>query len=161
MLPRERIFVVQGVSRRKAAKSCLRARPKCTQKAYGRGAALSDISRGGCKDWSEREEGWRGGERRERCKERDNNKWLARRRMLDLHEKIDGLEEGDACSVCSWPVRLANPPPSLWIIYFRRPKLVAVLIDAFCQKYLAVWQRWKHLTRRKLDSREEEDVLGR
>ncbi|KYM79089.1 hypothetical protein ALC53_10426 [Atta colombica] len=24
-------------------------------------------------------------------------------RMLDLHEKIDGLEEGDACSVCSWP----------------------------------------------------------
>ncbi|KYN32955.1 Pancreatic lipase-related protein 1 [Trachymyrmex septentrionalis] len=25
------------------------------------------------------------------------------RRMLDLHEKIDGLEEGDACSVCSWP----------------------------------------------------------
>lgn len=46
MLPRERIFVVQGVSRRKAAKSCLRARPKCIQKAYGRGAALSVTVRG-------------------------------------------------------------------------------------------------------------------
>ena len=127
MLPRERIFV-QGVSRRKAAKSCLRARPKCTQKAYGRGAALSDTSRGGCKDWSEKKAGRveRGGGRRERCKEWDNNKWLARRRMLDLHEKIDGLEEGDACSVYSWPVRaVLTSPPSLWIIYFRRPKLVA------------------------------------
>lgn len=74
MLPRERIFVVQGVSRRKAAKSCLRARPKCTQKAYRRGAALSGASRGGCKDWSEREVERVEEEGEERCKERDNNK---------------------------------------------------------------------------------------
>lgn len=146
MLPRERIFVVQGVSRRKAAKSCLRARPKCTQKAYGRGAALSGASRGGCKDWSEREVERVEEEGEERCKERDNNKWLARRRMLDLHEKIDGLEKGDACSVCSWPVRAANPPILPLNYLFSQaenkylPLLAVFIVDAFRRKYLAGWQ---------------------
>lgn len=152
MLPRERIFVAQGVSRRKAAKSCLRARPKCTQKAYGRGAALSDISRGGWKDWSEREEGWRGGGRRERCKERDNNKWLARRRMLDLHEKIDGPEEGDACSVCSWPVRAAlTPHPPFELFIFAGQNLSQCLSMRFGEN-ISRYDAKAFSTRKKLNS---------
>lgn len=98
-----------------------------------------------------------GEEGEERCKERDNNKWLARRRMLDLHEKIDGLEEGDACSVCFWPVGVANPPPSLWIIYFHRLKTCCFCRSAYRRCISAKISRGtttsEACSSRKLDSR--------